>query len=73
MYVISSRCNGEEVVSDEWCEAHNCDNCAFVYETIATKYLFYQLWKGNNENYIAGKTVFLTKEEAEQALERMEK
>lgn len=70
VYVISSRCNGEEI-DDEWCKTHDCDNCAFVYETKATKYLLYQLWKGNNKTYIFGKTIFLTKAEAEKALAEM--
>lgn len=75
LYVVGTRCLADEEPNEEWCTAHDCDKCVYdntytVFKTVATKYILFMLVAETDENYILDKTVFLTKEEAEEALRK---
>lgn len=77
VYVVGTKClKGEEPIGG--CGNNICDGCILnetytVFETDVDTHLMKLLLFGHNENFIFNKTVFLTKEEAEKALERLEK
>ena len=76
VYVVGTRClAGEE--PRHGCGCVPCEKCIYdktyiIFEREVNNSLMYNLVTGNNENFILNKTVFLTKEEAEKALERLE-
>ena len=76
VYVVGTKClKGEEPIGG--CGKNICDGCILnetytVFETDADTHLMKLLLFEHNENFIFNKTVFLTREEAEKALERLE-
>ena len=76
VYVVGTKClKGEELIGG--CGKNICDGCILnetytVFETDADTHLMKLLLFEHNENFIFNKTVFLTREEAEKALERLE-
>ena len=77
VYVVGTRClAGEE--PEEGCTFLDCEECIYdktyiVFETKVDSMMMCNFMVCDNTNFIFGKTVFLTKEEAEKALERLEK
>lgn len=75
-YVVGTRClAGEE--PEEGCTFLDCDECIYdktytVFERKVDNMMMYHFLVGDNENFIFNKTVFLTKEAAEQELKRLE-
>ena len=76
VYVVGTKClKGEEPIGG--CGKNICDGCILnetytVFETDVDNHLMKLLLFEHNENFIFNKTVFLTKEEAEKALKRLE-
>ena len=76
VYVVGTRClAGEE--PEEGCTFLDCEECIYdktyiVFETKVDSMMMCNFMVCDNTNFIFGKTVFLTKEEAEKALERLE-
>ena len=76
VYVVGTKClKGEEPIGG--CGKNICDGCILnetytVFERDADTHLMKLLLFEHNENFIFNKTVFLTREEAEKALERLE-
>lgn len=74
VYVVGTRClAGEE--PKKGCGCIDCDECIYnktykIFERIADERFLMRLFYELNELFILNKTVFLTKEEAEKALER---
>lgn len=78
VYVVGTKCLADQEPNDEWCEANICDDCIYdreyvVFERNVTLWLLSDLAFGSDVLYKMNKTVFLTKEEAEQALAEMER
>ena len=76
VFVVGSKCLAE-VVPHEECMKNDCDYCIYgkemiVFELKVEIWLLVHLVLNDCENWMLNKTVFLTKEEAEQALARME-
>lgn len=77
VYVVETRClAGEE--PEEGCTFLDCEECIYdktyiVFETKVDNMMMYHFMVGDNTNFIFNKTVFLTREEAEKALEEMER
>ena len=76
VYVVGTRClAGEE--PEKGCTFLDCEDCIYdktyiVFETKVDSMMMCNFMVCDNTNFIFGKTVFLTKEEAEKALERLE-
>ena len=78
VYVVGTKCMADQEPSDDWCIVHDCDECVYdkehiMFETKATPHTLFLMLGKEDKYWIFGETVFLTKEEAEQALARMEK
>lgn len=76
VFVVGTKCLANQEPDDEWCEKHDCDECVYdkeyiVFETKVYSHLLYLIMTGMDKNWKFGKTVFLTKAEAEASLERM--
>lgn len=77
VYVVGTRClAGEE--PEEGCTFLDCEECIYdktyiVFETKVDSMMMCNFMVCDNTNFIFNKTVFLTREEAEKALERLEK
>ena len=75
-YVVGTRClAGEE--PEKGCTCIDCYECIYdktytVFERKVDNMMMYHFLVGDNENFIFNKTVFLTKEAAEQELKRLE-
>ena len=75
VYVVGTRClAGEE--PEEGCTFLDCEECIYdktyiVFKTKVDSMMMCNFMVCDNTNFIFGKTVFLTKEEAEKALERL--
>lgn len=78
VYIVGTKCFADEEPNEEWCESHDCCECVYdremvVFEKYVNSWILKELVFENNDFYQMGKTVFLTKEEAEQALAEVEK
>ena len=78
VYVVGTKCLADEENEDECYKTVDCDDCIYnkvyiVFEKEVNESLMYNLIVGDNVNFMLNKTVFLTKEEAEKELERLEK
>ena len=77
VYVVGTKClKGDEPIGG--CDNNICDGCILnetytVFETDVDTHLMKLLLFEHNENFIFNKTVFLTREEAKKALERLVK
>lgn len=76
LYVAGTKCLANEEPFEDWCDTHDCEECILdkthtVFETKATAYMIYVIMTKTDKNWIFGKTVFLTKAEAEKALAEM--
>lgn len=75
VYVVGTRClAGEE--PEKGCTFLDCEECTYdktytVFERKVDNMMMYHFLVGDNENFIFNKSVFLTKEAAEQELERI--
>lgn len=77
VFVVGSKCLANKEPKD-WCLNCDCEECMYdkemvVFEMKVQYWLLEHLIMRSNENWMLNKTVFFTKEEAEQALARMEK
>lgn len=77
VYIVGTKCIADEEPNEEWCESHDCCECVYdremvVFEKYVNSWILEELVFENSYFYQMGKTVFLTKEEAEQALAEME-
>lgn len=75
-YVVGTRClAGEE--PENGCVFLDCEECIYdknytIFETKVDNMMMYHFLVGDNRDFIFNKTVFLTREEAEKELKRME-
>lgn len=76
VYVVGTRCFANEEPFEYWCDTHDCEECILdktytVFEMKISSYMCYVITAGTDKNFIFGKTVFLTKEEAEEARRKL--